>query len=175
MRFEPAFFVHLGARLKDHVVGEEPIFGNIGRRVADQRDLGVAVEIDFLKVVVILQVVDTLRLVADLFVPAGLADRFAHFDEVHQLGVVAQEVRVRVHDELARESLGALVGHFRSLRFGGRGVEQQSVDLVHRDEAGGHAGGALEEAAAREALSGCDRIGHVDKAGLHFLLLRRLR
>jgi hypothetical protein len=65
---------------------------------------------------------------------------------------VAQEVRVRVHDELAGQRLRALGGLILLGGLGTRDVEQPAVDLVHGDERGGHAGGGREERATAHAL-----------------------
>lgn len=50
--------------------------------------------------------------------------------------VVAQEVRVHVHDELAGQSLRALLRHIDARRFSASGLVERAVDLVHRDESG---------------------------------------
>ncbi len=55
-------------------------------------------------------------------------------DEARELGVVAEVMRVRVHDELTTKCLGALVCHLRRRGFRGRGIEERSIDLVHGDE-----------------------------------------
>ena len=107
---------------------------------------------------------------AELLVPAGLADRLAHLDEAHDAGVVAQEVGVHVHDELVLERVGALLGHRgrRGFRLGD--IEQRPVDLVHRDEGRGHAGGGLEEPAAVQALLAAEIVGHRQQPGLDLAL-----
>ena len=133
---------------------------DVGRRRRDQRDLGIAVEEHLLHVVAVLQVLDRLVFFGEYLVPAGLADRIAHVDEVHDARVVTQEVRVHVHDELVLERGGALLGH-----GGGRGfrlahVEDRAINLVHRNERRGHAGGGLEEAAPVEALLAPEIVGH---------------
>ena len=99
------------ARGNRHLVGQEPVLRNVGGRARDQRDLGVAVEEDLLEVVVPLQVLDGLRLVDQRRVPAGLADRLALAHEGLDARVVAQEMRVHVHDELVFERVGALLRH----------------------------------------------------------------
>ena len=97
---------------------------------------------------------------AELLVPAGLADRLAHLDEGHDAGVVAQEMRVHVHDELVLQRVGALLGHRRRRRFRLRHLEQRPINLVHRHERGGHAGRGLEEAAAVQALLAAEIVSH---------------
>ena len=148
--------------------------GIVGRRVGQQRDLGVAVEEHFLEVIVEFQVGDGLFLAAEFGVPAGFADRGAHGDEIGQPGVVAQEMRVGVEDVLALQRNGALVGHLRrgGLRFGDR--EQLAVDLVHCQEGGRHAGCGLEEAAAADALALREAVAHFGQPVLDLLLLRGL-
>ena len=114
-------------------------------------------------------------LLGQRLVPAGLADRVALVHEVHVARVVAQEVRVHVHDELVLERGGALLGH-----RGGRGLgladrEQVAIDLVHRHERRRHAGGGLEEAAAVEPLLLAEIVRHREQAVFHLALLLVLR
>src|SRR5215831_19834460 len=97
------------AWLSIHLVGEEPILRNVGRRAGDQRHLGVAVEEDLLVVVGELQVLDRLLLPRERRVPSGLADRLPLAHETHDAGVVAKEVRVAIHDELVLQRLRALL------------------------------------------------------------------
>ena len=59
------------------------------------------------------------------------------------------------------------------LRLGLRHAEDGAVDLVHRQEGGGHAGGGGQEAAARAVLPGADLVGHGLDAGFDLALLRR--
>jgi len=92
------------------LVSQEPILLDVGQRRGDQRDLRVAVEEHLLHVITELQVLDRLLLGGELLVPAGLADRGSHRDEVHDARVVAQEMRMAVDDELRRQPLGALGG-----------------------------------------------------------------
>lgn len=135
-----------------HVVGQEPVGRYLGGRAADAGDLGVAVEIDLLQEVRELQLLDRLRLVDQRRIPAGLAHRFAAAQETFEPGVVTQEVRVHVHDELPRQAARALAGHLRRACFGLADREHRAVDVVHRDERGGHAAGGLEEAAPGQPL-----------------------
>ena len=167
--------VDLLAGVELHLVGEEPIGRLVGRRAADQRDLGVAVEEDLLEPVGVFQAVEALLGGVERRVPAGAADRAAHLHEAHVAGVVAQEMGVDVHDELVAERGGAGLGALRLLRLGAGDAEDGAVDLVHRQEGGGHAGGGGKEAAARAVLLGADLVGHGLDAGFHLALLRRLR
>ena len=162
--------VDLLARVGHLLVGQEPVLLDVGGRRRDQRDLGVAVEEHLLVVVVELQILDGLLVVAELLVPAGLADRLAHVDEGHDAGVVAQEMRVHVHDELVLERVGALLRHRRRRGFGLAHVEQRPVDLVHRDERRGHAGRGLEEPAAVETLLAAEIVGHRQQPRLDLAL-----
>ncbi len=63
------------ARLEHLVLRDEPILRHVGRRIRQQRDLGVAVHVDFFDVIAVFQVVDRLFLAAEFLVPAQLADR----------------------------------------------------------------------------------------------------
>jgi hypothetical protein len=167
--------VHLGARVHLHLVRQEPVARLFRARARDECDLGVAVEIDFLEVVRELQILDRLRLARERGVPAGLADRFARAHEAFQPRVVAQEVGVHVHDELVGEGARAFVRHVRRRRFRAAHAEERSVDVVHRDERRGHAGRALEELAAREALVLRELATQLFHARFDPLLVLRLR
>ena len=154
------FPVHLVARLDRHLVGEEPVTRDVRRRRRDQRDLGVAVEIDFLEVVVELQVLEGLRLADQRRIPSGLADSLARADEILQPRVVTQEVCVHVHDELVFERVGALLRHRRRRGLGAARVENCAERVVQRDEARRHAGRALEELPSAEALLAAELVCH---------------
>ena len=78
----PEAVVDARAGRRSHGIGQEPIRRNIRGRAADQRDLRVAVEVDFLDVVVELEVLDSLRLVDQVQIPSSLAHRFAHAQEL---------------------------------------------------------------------------------------------
>jgi hypothetical protein len=82
---------------------------------------------------------------------------------------------VHVHDELAGEPLRPLVGHVRALGLGAAHAEDRPVDVVHRDERRGHAGGRLEEASAAHALVLRQLVAQLLDARLDLLLLRGLR
>ncbi len=144
--------VHFRARIRLHFVGKEPVARLLRSRARNERDLGVAVEVDFLEVVRELEVFERLRLADQRRVPAGLAHGFARAHEIRQPGVVAQEVRVHVHDELVGEGPGALVRHVRRRGLGAAHAEVRAVDVVHRGERRRHAGSGLEEFAPAHAL-----------------------
>ncbi len=167
--------VDLLAGVRHLLVGQEPVLLDVRRRRGDQRDLGVAVEKHLLLVVVELQILDGLLVVGELLVPAGLADGGAHVDEGHDAGVVAQEMRVHVHDELVFQRGCALVGHRRGRGFRAAHLEQRTIDLVHRHEGGGHAGRGLEEFPAVEALLAAELVGHREQALLDLALPLVLR
>ena len=152
--------VDLLAGFRHLLVGQEPVLLDIGRSGRNQRNLGVAVEKHLLFVVVELEVLDGLFVVAELLVPAGLADRVAHVDKAHDAGVVAQKMRVHVHDKLVFQRTGALLRHRGRSGFGLGHVEQRAIDFVHRDERCGHSGSGLKEAAAIEALFAAEIVGH---------------
>jgi hypothetical protein len=76
------------------------------------------------------------------------------------LGVVAQEMRMHVHDELVFQRAGALLRHRRRGGFRLRHVKQRPIDFVHRDERCGHAGRGLEKPAAIETLLSAEIVGH---------------
>ena len=154
---------------------DEPVFRHLRGRIRQQRHLGVAVHVHFFEIVVVFQIVDGLFLFGELLVPAGLADRLAHLDEVHQAGVVAQEMGVPVDDVLARQPGGALVGEIGGRRLGDAGVEEMSEHLVHRDERCGHARGRLKEAPARQAMPFRQLVAHLLQPRLDLALLLGLR
>ena len=64
----------------------------------------------------------------------------------------------------------------RSCAIAGRGgfrlgdIEQRPIDLVHRDEGCGHAGGGLEEAAAVQPLLAAEIVGHGEQPRLDLAL-----
>jgi len=68
-----SFFVDLLAGLEHLLLRDEPVLGNLRRRVRQQRHLGVAVHVDFFEVVGVFEIVDGLLLVGERLVPAGLA------------------------------------------------------------------------------------------------------
>ena len=106
MRLRARQPVHLGARLGLHLVGEEPVARLL--RAASREISATLVslsKIDFLEVVRELEVLERLRLAGERRVPARLAHRLARAHEALEPRVVAQEVRVHVHDELVRERL----------------------------------------------------------------------
>ena len=142
----PREAIHVGARLRLHVVGQEPILGHFRRRAADAGDLGVAVEIDFLEVIREHQVVDRLFLVGERGVPSRLADRFALVHEGLDAGARTQEVRVHVHDELIGQLLRPLVSPVRFGGFRARHAVEGPVRIVHREKCARHSGRGLEEA-----------------------------
>ena len=125
MRLRAGELVHLGARLGLHLVGEEPVARLLGGRARDQRDLGVAVEEDLLEVVLELQILEGLGLARERRVPARLAHRLARAHEALEARVVAQEMRVHVHDELVRQRLRALVR-----QLGRRGLGRGSTPKI---------------------------------------------
>ena len=163
--------VHFLAGRGHHFVGEEPVAGDLRGRAGDQGDLGVAIEEDFLVVVVVLQVLDGLLAAFHLGIPAGVADRLAHFDEGIEARIVAQEMGVAVEDELILERVGALLGEFGSGGFGVGDIEDAAVDLVHGQIGGGHSGGGAEEGAAADALLAGQFAAHVFQARLDLALL----
>ena len=63
----------------------------------------------------------------------------------------------------------------RRLRLGAAHAEERAVDLVHGDEGRRHAGGGLEEAAARQALRLAELVAERVHARLDLLLLLGLR
>ena len=158
-----------------HLVGEEPVLGHFGRRAADERDLRVAVEVDFLQVVVEHEIVDRLFLLPQRGIPPGAAHGISLVDEAGDARARAQEMRVHVHDELPREAPRALVGHLGGLRFRARDAEERSVGFVHREERGRHPRRGLEEAPARHPQPPGRRRPHLLHPRLEFALLLRLR
>ncbi len=155
MRHHPpraGLLVDLLAGLEHLLLRDEPVLGHLRGRIRQQRHLGVAVHVDLFDVVRVFEIVDRLFLVADLLVPAGLADRLARLDEARQARVVAQEMGVAVDDKLRRQPLRALGRHIRRRRLGLADLEEAAKDLVHDQERGGHAGCGLKEPPARQAL-----------------------
>ncbi len=167
--------VHLVARLRHLLVGEEPVLLDVGRRRRNQHDLGVAVEEHLLDVVVVLEVLDGLFLAGELLVPAGLADRRTHVDEALDARVVAQEMRVHVHDELVFERIRALLRHRRRRRLGAAHVEEAAEGLVQGHVGGGHAGRGLEELPSRKPLLLRELLTDIEQARLELALLLGLR
>ena len=152
MRFAAGEAIHLGARLGLHLVREEPVARLLGARARDERDLGVAVEEHLLEVVRELEIFEGLGLARERRIPAGLAHRLARAHEALEARVVAQEVRVHVHDELVRQPLRALVRHLGRRGLGPARAEDRSIDVVHGDERRRHARRRLEEAPAAHPL-----------------------
>ena len=146
------FLVDLGARVELHFIGQKPVVRVLGRRAADARDFGVAVEKHFFKIVGELQIFDGLRLALQRRIPTGFAHGFALAHEVGDARIVAQKMSMHVHDELIGQRLGALAGHLRNRRLGPARVIKAAVGFVHRDECRRHACGGLEEGAPRHAL-----------------------
>ena len=72
-------------------------------------------------------------------------------------------------------AVGALLRHGRRRSFGLAHVEERSVDLVHRHERRGHAGGGLERTAAIDTLLAAEIIGHGKQTGFDLALLLVLR
>ena len=70
---------------------------------------------------------------------------------------------------------GALLGHGRRRGLCGAGRKNIAVDLVHGDERGGHAGSALKEAAAVEALFFAKFVGHGEQPRFNLALSGILR
>jgi hypothetical protein len=174
-RVGAGLIVELLARRGHHLIGEEPVLLDVGGRRRDQGDLGIAVEEDFLDVVVVLQVLERLLLLRERLVPAGLADGLARADEIHQPRVVAQEMRVHVEDHLILQPVGALLRHRRCRSLGPAHVEQAAVDLVHGDKRSGHAGRALEESPAIHALLAAEFVGHRQQPAFDLALILVLR
>ena len=110
--------VHLVAGFEDEFLRQKPVLGDLRGRVRQDRDLGVAVQIDFLEIVIEFQIIDGLFLLGERLVPAGLADRLALLDEAGEARVVAQEMRLVIDDVLPRQRLRALLGQFRRRRLG---------------------------------------------------------
>ena len=146
------FLVDPGARRGLHLVGEEPVRRDIGRRAAETGDLGIAVEENLLDVVGELEVFQGLGFAHQRRVPAGLANRLAGAHEVLQARVIAQEVGMHVHDELLGERLGALVGHLRRGRFGATHRIERPIGVVHGDKGRRHPCRSREEGAPAHAL-----------------------
>ena len=108
-------------------------------------------------------------------IPARLADRLAAAHEAFEPRVVAQEVRVHVHDELVLQPIGTRLGEVDAFRLGRRGAVERAVDLVHGDEGRRHAGRGLEEAPARQAVLAAVLVGQRIHARLDLLLPLGLR
>jgi hypothetical protein len=92
-----------------------------------------------------------------------------------EAGVVAEEVRVGVHDELTGEAHGALRRHLPIRGLGEARVEEGAVHLVHGHEGGGHAAGGLKELAPAHPAPARLRIAQLHEARLHATLLVALR
>ena len=60
------------------------------------------------------------------------AHGFTHGDELRQARVIAQKMRVHVHDELAFEAIGPVTGQFRGRCFRRGYIKQCTIDIVHR-------------------------------------------
>ena len=166
--------IHLGARLGLHLVREEPVARLLGARARDQRDLGVAVEEHLLEVVRELEILQGLGLARERGVPPRLAHRLARAHEALEARVVAQEVRVHVHDELIRQPLRALVRQLGRRGLGPARAEDRSIDVVHGDEGRRHARRRLEEAPSAHPLALGERVAQLLDAPLHLFLSRRL-
>ncbi|MNC85089.1 hypothetical protein D3C83_06660 [compost metagenome] len=82
---------------------------------------------------------------------------------------------MHVHDELLLQRLRALVGHLRRRRFRAAHRVERAVGVVHRDERRGHAGRALEERAAGDALLARELGAKLLHARLELALLLGLR
>jgi hypothetical protein len=124
--------VHVGARLRLHLVCQEPVFGNLRRRAADAGDLRIAVEINLLQVIRKHQVIDRLFLTGELRIPAGLADGASLIDERLNARTGTQKMRMHVHDELAGQLLCAIVGALALRGFGTRYPVERTVCVVQR-------------------------------------------
>ena len=107
-------------------------------------------------------------------IPARLADGLALAHEGLDARVVAQEMRVHVHDELVFERVGALLRHGRRRGLRPVDAEDRAEGVVHGDEGCRHAGGALKEGAAGEALLLAELVAHIEQARLHLALLLAL-
>jgi hypothetical protein len=158
-----------------HLVGEEPVALVLRGRAADQRHLGVAVEEDLLEPVVVFEVLQRLRPPAQRGIPARPADRVARPREAVEPRVVAQEMRVHVHDELAGERLRALGRDAGRRRLGAADAVERPVDVVHRRERRGHARGAAKEGAARLPVPWRELLGEIRDPGRDLLLPRGSR
>jgi hypothetical protein len=122
------------ARLGDLVVGEQPPFGVVERRTGEQREVGLAVQIDLLQ-----EVVEPVALQAQtdvlkhLRVPV-LGREIAEPEQTLLVEVVADEMALDVEDELARQILGA---RLCDLQLGGLGLahlEHLPEHLIHGEE-----------------------------------------
>ena len=82
---------------------------------------------------------------------------------------------MHVHDELVFERAGAFLRHRGRGCFGPGDIEQRSIDLVHRHEGCGHAGGGLEEPAAVQPLFAAEIVGHGEQPRFDLALLFVLR
>lgn len=147
------------ARGRGHGIGQEPVRRDVGGRAADERDLGVAVEVDFLDVIVELEILDGLRPVAEFGIPSGFAYGFAHAHERLDLRVFAQEVRVAIEDELPGQLGRALRRKLGRGRLGAAHVEQRAVNVIHCHESCRHASRGAQEFAPGHPLPRRELVG----------------
>ena len=167
--------VHVGPRLRLHLVGEEPVLRHFRGSAADAGHLGIAVEIDLLEVVREHQIVDRLLLLPQRRIPSRLAHRVALVDEGLDPRSRPEEVRVHVHDELLGELLRPRIGVLGGGRLRLGHAEEAPVGAVHGEERRRHSRGRLEEATPAHAEMGRGLGAHRLHSRFELALLGRLR
>ena len=167
--------IDLLAGLKHLVLRDEPVLGNLRRRIRQQRHLSVAIHVNLFDVIGVFEIVDGLLLVANRLVPTGFPDRLTRLDEAHQPSVVAQKMGVAIDDELCRQCAGTLSRHIRRRCLGHARLEEPAEHLVHRNKRSCHARGGLKETPARQSLPPGEPVAQLFETRLNFALLAALR
>ena len=138
-------------RLDDLLVGQKPPARVVERRAAQERDVGVAVVVDLLHI--ILEFVAGKRGDAFLLHPRVpvLARKVRKPKQLLVIEVVTHEMGLDIEDELIGEALGARQHQFGLAGLGGRDLENIAVDVIHGEERRRHAAACVQELPAAQA------------------------
>ena len=162
-------------RLDDLFVGQKPPARVIERRAAQERDVGVAVVVDLLHI--ILEFVAGKRGDAFLLHPRVpvLARKVRKPKQLLVIEVVTHEMGLDIEDELISEALGARQHQFGLAGLGGRDLEDIAVDVVHGEKRRRHAAACVQELPAAQAEVLAVHVRELVDPCLDLLLRRALR
>src|SRR5262245_19624889 len=163
------------ASAHDLLVGKQPPGGIIEGRAGQERDVGVAVVIDLLDVVLEFVANERIGVALERRIPV-LGGELCQIQQFLVVEIVAHEMRLHVENELTAQALRPCPGELGLARLGRVDLEYAgAIDLVHGEKGSGHAAARLHELPAAQSETLAVVVGELKDAPLDALLRLALR